>query len=270
MKAMLEKEIEAFVKAYQEKPATVSSWKKPIVGYASAKDTMFVELKEIVSPTHALPQDFLENAETVIAYFLPFDESIVKSNWAGRSSSVEWGQSYIETNNLIVELNTFIKNLLEEKGYQATLIPTAHHFTPKTLISDWSQRHVGYVAGLGKFGLNRMLITEKGCCGRIGSIVTNLRIKPTERKQDESCFYKANGSCKKCANKCVNEALFENEAQFDRNKCYEMCLYNVENLKDIGYTDVCGKCLVEVPCSFIDPVSKLKKGRALSNEESLK
>lgn len=36
-------------------------------------------------------------------------------------------------------------------------------------MSEWSHRHAAYIAGLGIFGINNMLITNKGCVGRIPS-----------------------------------------------------------------------------------------------------
>jgi hypothetical protein len=38
-----------------------------------------------------------------------------------------------------------------------------------------------------------------------------------------------------------------------------MCLENAEHHKNIGYADVCGKCVVGLPCSFKDPSSLLKR-----------
>ncbi|MFU8795253.1 MAG: hypothetical protein ACNA7Z_07765 [Dethiobacteria bacterium] len=56
-----------------------------------------------------------------------------------------------------------------------------------------------------------MLITGNGCCGRIGSRVTDLFLKPTPRPSREYCLYKAIGICGRCVEKCVNDALY-----FDR------------------------------------------------------
>lgn len=53
--------------------------------------------------------------------------------------------------------------------------------------------------------------------------------------------------------KCVNNALKIDS--FDRHKCYEMCLINDKFHSDLGLVDVCGKCLVGVPCSTKNPTS---------------
>ncbi len=248
--------IKQFVEQYPERMNVQTKWKEPLIAYADSMDEMFDKLKDVVSPSHAMPKDFLPEAKTVVAYFIPFDEAIVKSNMEGKESSKVWAKAYIETNQLILDLNTFIKNELQNLGYKSNIIPATHNFDYKKLISDWSHRHVAFIAGLGKFGLNNMLITDKGCCGRVGTFITDLKIEPTKRNNSENCLYKHMNVCKKCVDRCVNDALKIDS--FDRHKCYEMCLYNDKLHSDIGLSDVCGKCLVNVPCSTTNPV-KLNK-----------
>lgn len=252
MKDKLEIIIKQFVKHYSETRKVQTKWKEPIIAYADAMDKMFYNLKEAVSASHALPKDLLTEAKTVVTYFIPFDELVVKSNIEGKESSKIWVKAYIETNQLILDLNTNIRDELKELGYNSNIIPATHNFDEKKLISDWSHRHVAFIAGLGTFGLNNMLITDKGCCGRIGSFVTDLKIEPTKRKDKENCLYKHMNVCKKCVGRCVNNALKIDS--FDRHKCYEMCLYNDKFHSDQGLADVCGKCLVNVPCSITNPV----------------
>ena len=215
----------------------------------------FYNLRDVVSPSHSLPKDFLQEAKTVVSYFIPFDEVTIKSNIEGKESSKIWAKTYIETNQLIVDLNIFMKNELQKLGYKSNIIPATHNFDNEKLICDWSQRHVAVIAGLGTFGLNNMLITDNGCCGRIGSFITDLLIDPTEKVTGNNCLYKHMNTCKKCVDRCVNNALKVD--CFDRNKCNEMCLYNDKIHSDIGFSDVCGKCLVNVPCSTTNPVKQM-------------
>ncbi len=253
MKEKLENLIKTFIKEYSESHNTNSSWKKPLIAYADASDDDFLKLKKIVSPTHALPNDFLSTAKTVVTYFIPFNDNIVKSNINKRHSSKEWSIAYIETNKLIFDLNTFIKAELEKLGFNSNIIPATHNFDTKKLISDWSHRHAAVIAGLGTFGINNMLITDKGCCGRVGSFITDMKIEPTKKKETENCLYKSLNVCRKCVDKCVNNALKIDS--FDRHKCYEMCLINDKFHSDLGLVDVCGKCLVGVPCSTKNPTN---------------
>lgn len=257
MKNQLEELIKEFIKTYQESDGIESRWKEPLICYADASDEKFYKLKEIVSPSHAMPQDFLPEAKTVVSYFIPFEDYIIESNVEERASSKIWAKAYIETNKLILDLNSYIKVKLEKLGYKSNIIPATHNFDTTKLISDWSHRHVAYIAGLGTFGLNNMLITDKGCCGRVGSFVTDLKLEPSKIKAGENCLYKSNNICKKCVSRCVNDALKVDS--FDRHKCYEMCLYNAEVHSDIGLSDVCGKCLVNLPCSTKNPSKLINK-----------
>ncbi len=123
-------------------------------------------------------------------------------------------------------------------------------------MSSWSHRHVAYFAGLGTFGLNNMLITEKGCCGRLGSLVTTAPIdmhsSPEYGLQNhEKCLNKTFGNCGLCIGKCVADAYTDHS--FDRFRCYAQCLENAQLHCEMGYADVCGKCLVGLPCSYRAP-----------------
>ena len=243
----------SYVNTYPELKQTSTVWQKPIISFTAADNSLFNILKEKIAPNHALPTDFLPNAQSVITYFIPFVKDTVTSNIEGVNASREWALAYIETNQLIHDINNFVKSKLFEHDHCA--IPGTHNFDKEKLNSNWSQRHVAYIAGLGSFGLNNMLITEKGCCGRIGSIITDLKLPPMPRSNRENCLYKYNGRCKKCIDRCVTSAL--TETAFNRFTCHEMCLINAGVFNELGYADVCGKCLVNLPCSFINPTIKL-------------
>ncbi|MGE5381733.1 MAG: hypothetical protein ACM3NT_11795 [Methylocystaceae bacterium] len=254
MNLSIGKLIQQYIAVYHEEHQTATQWLTPLAAYADADDPRFTQLKEAVGPNHALPHDLLEDAQTVIAYFVPFAKEVVKSNINGRDASKEWALAYIETNQLIVDLNQYIYEQLSKTGYSCSRIPPTHNFDKVKLISDWSHRHVAVIAGLGTLGLNNMLITKKGCCGRIGSLVTNLKIEPTIDAKPGSCLYKNDGTCQKCVKRCVNDAIKADS--FDRHRCYQMCLHNQDLYTDLGKADVCGKCVVGIPCSMRNPVSK--------------
>lgn len=240
-----------FVGDYSVENGTATDWDEPLVAFADANDSLFLKLRAVVSETHSLPTSLLADAKTVVAYFVPFKKEVALSNVGGSDCSREWAVAYIETNKLIVDLNRSLSQDLESSGFKSVILPPTHNFNEEELISDWSHKHVAYVAGLGNFGLHHMLITEKGCCGRLGSLITNVNIKPTERPNREFCLYKYNGSCKKCIENCMFEALKVDS--FDRHRCYEICLSNAESYSKLGLADVCGKCVCVVPCSFGNP-----------------
>jgi hypothetical protein len=40
---------------------------------------------------------------------------------------------------------------------------------------------------------------------------------------------------------------------FNRHACYAQCLCNAERYQELGLADVCGKCLINLPCSYQSP-----------------
>ena len=254
MKEAIREKVRNFVGEYQKRDGIETDWGTPLIGFASAEDPLFAHLRKVVSATHAVPTDLLEEAKTVVAFFLPFRKAMTSTNRQFRNCSEPWVVAYLETNEMIRQLSLSLQSFIDSEGHKTVVIPATHNFDKKRLISDWSHRHVAYIAGLGSFGLNNMLITEKGCCGRVGTFVTSAEIPPDTRGSESACLHKYDGSCGKCAQRCVNEALFDNS--FDRFACYKMCLENEKRHRSLGFADVCGKCLVAVPCSHTNPVLK--------------
>ncbi len=253
MKDRIRAEIEGIVARRHAERRTVTRWLAPIVGFASAGDPLFAASRQAVSPTHALPGDLLPGARTVIVWFVPFERSVATGNIPGTGASREWATAYVETNVLLAAIGTRLRELLEAGGHRAASPAPTHQFDRARLVSDWSHRHAAVAAGLGAFGHHNMLITANGCCGRLGSLATTVALAPDVRRSGEACLHKAGMPCLRCARRCVNGALHEDG--FDRFRCYAMCRKNGERLRDLGTADVCGKCLVGVPCSFTDPVA---------------
>jgi epoxyqueuosine reductase QueG len=245
--------IKDFIFSYPKLYKVETKWREPIVGFAAAKDPLFDEFKNIIRPSHATPRELLHSANSVVAYFIPFEKGLHKENYKmNHYASRSWAVAYVETNRLISRTNEHVKGELESKGYQMVLIPPTHNFDEKSLMSDWSHRHVAYVAGIGRFGSHNLIITEQGCSGRIGSFVTDLVLAPSPRLENEHCLYKAGFDCLKCVARCEYKALYAD--RFDRHACYRQLLINDRYYSDLELTDVCGKCSAMVPCSVINPV----------------
>lgn len=247
MKKSLENFIRKFVREYKKKERTITNWQEPIIGYASAHDPLFDELKEIVGDKHISPKTAMFSANTVISFFIPYEEETVLSNTDGKIASQDWAFAYIETNRLIEKLSLAIKERLEKKGY-ATILPPGQNMERASLSGNYSQRHTAYIAGLGTFGMNKLIITEKGCAGRFGSVITELKIEPTTRPTKEYCLYKLDGSCTSCINACPQNAL--TVKGFDAQKCTEHLESNQRIYRDLGNCNVCGKCVSNARCRF--------------------
>lgn len=251
MKRKITEWVKNFVKMYAENNNVNNVWREPVVGFAGANSEYVRKLKEIIMPEHKMPEDFLTDATIIIVYFLPFTREIANSNVNTKTNdaSHEWALGYTYTDEIVPQLNSFLKQKIEESGWKAE-IPSGIGMQEDILKSNWSHRHLAYAAGMGTFGINNMLITKQGCCGRYSSIVCNIPLEPDEPYKYELCLYKSKGICKKCVENCYSGALTLDG--FDRFKCYEACMKNI----DVFGVDVCGKCTTGIPCAFIAPGEK--------------
>lgn len=238
----------SYVKDYREEKGLPDLWRTPLVGYAGAYDPYIQKLSEIVTEVHKLPQDFMENPKVVISYFIPFTKELERTNVGveGNFASEEWAAAYKTTNTMMASLNEYLVDKIRELGGRAALTEGIGMLYD-ILKSNWSQRHIAYAAGLGTFGINNMLITKEGCCGRYNSIIADIPVAPSGHLEEENCLYKRKGICKKCVKNCFSGAL--TTEGFDRHKCYEAC---EKNLAVFG-VDVCGKCVTDIPCAFTAP-----------------
>ncbi len=248
--------INDFVSEYGKRPEITTKWGKPVVGFAAVDSPYIQSLPEIIRGTHGLPQQLMPDARIVIVYFVPFTRELADSNNnSSRYASVQWVQAYEQTNEMFGRLNSYIIDRLNEYGYKGAVHPAAGTFDHHELVSDWSFRHFAYAAGLGTFGLNNMLITPEGCCGRYNTVVTNLDVEAGRPMEKELCLYKSNGSCGICMKNCPAKAIAPEE--YDRHKCYEILNENAEKYSDEGCSyegssgsEVCGKCITASPCAF--------------------
>lgn len=224
-------------------------FRKPLVGFSSAGDPLYRQLKEIIGPEHLYPQDVLAEAKTVVSFFIAFSERVVSSNRNQESVAKEWAESYIKANQLISEISQKMIEYLEDQGIAAATVKATHTYDEKSLKCGWSHRSAAYISGLGKFGVNRMLITPVGCAGRYGSVIISHEIAPDTRTDEEFCIYYKKGTCLNCIKACPVGAL--DIEGFDKFKCHDRLLENAKQFTDLGCCDVCGKCVVAGPCAIM-------------------
>lgn len=237
------------IRSLVSEAGTVTEYREPLVGFAAAADLRFRELQQVVHPSHALPDDLLPGARSVVSFFLPFAPWVLEAN-AQHPEQVadEWAVAYVETNRLIGHITEQLIHDLAERGVRAAAEPASHNFDVKTLVSHWAHKSVAVIAGLGSFGLHQMVITDAGCAGRFGSLVldADLPIPPVETR--ERCLYWADGSCLECVTRCPVDALDPNQP-LDKQACWHRCQYIAKRFESLGRAEICGKCAIG-PCSL--------------------
>lgn len=239
--------IENRIKEIVSRAQGETPYREPLVGFASAQDPLFRELKTIIGPHHLLPEDLLPEAQTVVAFFIPFGEEVISANRKAEGVAREWALAYVETNRLIGDICREMQAWLGQEGIGVVYQQATHNFDPVNLQAAWSHKSAAVIAGLGRFGHHRLVITRKGCGGRFGSFVIDAEITPSPRLEEELCLYKKGSKCLYCVKACPVNAL--TEQGLDKEACYRRLLEVAETFQNLGLCDVCGKCSLG-PCAY--------------------
>lgn len=245
---------------------------EPLVGFSRGDDELYDFYKEHIDRDfYRTPAEWLEAVYgksfspaniSVISWFLPHtDDTKEKCRALDDCPSLEWTMVRVHGEECNRRLAKALEEHLKSQGFDAVAPMCSEQFSwgdsEKFLkISNWSERHVAYISGLGTFGLCDGLISKKGKAGRYGSVIVNLPLEPTERDYtvyNEYCM--AKDGCTACMKRCPAGAI--TEKGHDKLKCIK---YHAEFIKKIdherygydGYA-VCGLCQTGVPCESCNP-----------------
>jgi len=246
----------------------------PLIGFAAATDLLFTEYKSVIGEFHLTPVELVAASTpedpwapaTVISWVLPINDRTRASN---RNETVYPSRAWAETRNFGEQFNSALRRhmvgWLSGKGHRAAapqLMPAWREMgeTAVGIASAWSERHAAYAAGLGTFSLNDALITSKGIAHRLGSVITDLKLEPSERPYPErrsNCLYYREGTCGACIGRCPADAL--SRGGHDKYKCRSYVYGTIPDAvaEKYGVTATgCGLCQTNVPCEGGIPVGR--------------
>jgi epoxyqueuosine reductase QueG len=253
---------------------------EPLVNFADGDDPLFQDFKTIIASTHLTPREALAKALnktpselagsiSVISWILPIAEQTRKSNRSQKEfPSRFWSYTRWHGEKFNEALRAHLVQYLTGMGALAASPAIEPYFkwtsNEKGPYSNWSERHVAYVAGLGTFSLSDGFISERGIAHRIGSVVTDLEL-PVSRRQAAgpyaNCLAYNSVSCKSCIERCPAGAI--SEKGHDKIKCQSYTHDSIKHLIEEYNVGVpgCGLCQTKVPCEFRNPVKALKEKR---------
>ena len=244
-------------KAISPELVGLKMFEEPLVKFGSVKDALFEKYKEpgVIGPWFQGPEEWLPEGKTVISLFFPFTEAVKESNRKCNDiPSNEWLHGRIEGQAFLTEFMNKLKKRFEANGVMACVPSNDVRF--RQVIengvygSNWSERHVAYLCGLGTFGLSKGIITEKGMAGRFMSIIINLEIEADERPYTGIYDYCTN--CGACIRRCPADAIC-----FEKGKDHKICgdwNRKVKEMKTPRFG--CGICQTKVPCESRNPIRK--------------
>ena len=243
----------------------------PLVGFVRGDDPIFDRFKEIIGPHHVTPWEIMKwqaekngvappDAEdlSVVSFVMPItrktkNDNALMTDWPAQ----RWAQTRllgeIFSQKIVRELVTDLMG----QGILAIAPDVTPLFNKKRYpkvgwASPWSHRHIAYAAGLGTFGMQDFLITEKGCAHRLGSFVVNLKLAPNRTRPDDIhayCLHYQGRTCLQCAARCPVNAITAENAH-DKEACYQKVATSLKYCNKNYHLFIygCGLCTTGVPC----------------------
>ena len=173
----------------------------PLVGFASA-DAWDDPPFEPWVPGEFRPRAIYPEARTVVVIGMPVFLPILET-----TPSIYYHELYKTVNSLLDSNAYRIASLLNRRGYPSIPVPRDGYGSISILrerpLAFFSHRHAAYLAGLGNFGINNMLLTrEFGPRVRFTSIFTAAEIPPGKVMEEPLCI-----RCMRCRDACPVHAL---------------------------------------------------------------
>ena len=247
-----------------------------LVGFAAGPDPLFLKYKKLIGPFHLTPAEAMAMAAGrqgvkapaadqigVVSFILPFTDPIVETNAAQtRWCSPRWAQARLLGGLFTQKVQMALITELARYGILAAAPDMMPEFkasknTPVGYASNWSFRHLAYVAGLGSFGMSELFISEKGTAHRCGAVAVALPLKSNRDQAPHHrhhCLHYQTGECLECAQRCPVGAI--SEAGHDKNKCAKNVVSSWPRNQVKNRINIygCGLCSTNTPCSQESPV----------------
>ncbi|MDO9263258.1 MAG: epoxyqueuosine reductase [Desulfosalsimonadaceae bacterium] len=243
----------------------------PLVGFVRGDDPIFDTFKEVIGPHHFTPWEIMRwQAEkngvkppepkdlSVVSFVMPLTRNTKRDNAAASG----WPAERWALTRLLGEIfsQTMVREIIHDlmaRGILAISPDVTPKFNKKRYpkvgwASPWSHRHIAYAAGLGTFGMQDFLITEKGCAHRLGSFVVNLKLSPNRNRQEDIhayCLQYQGIPCLKCAARCPVNAITAENAH-SKETCYQKVAKSLKYCNKNYHIFIygCGLCATGVPC----------------------
>ena len=193
------------------------------------------------APKGHRPTDLLPNAKSVLSIGLRINKSSIHRL---PKTMREYKMSYDVANQRLNSLAWETARFLEDLGYDALAIPASSPYDKRKNFGDLSHKHAAVAAGLGRFGINNLVLTrDYGPYVRFVTVLTNALLRPDKPLTENICLM---GKCLKCVKACPAGAL-ENPVYdasegwlINKEKCHEY-------IQIFSGGDVCGLCIKACP-----------------------
>ncbi len=194
-------------------------------------------------PKEFWPKSIYPDVETVIVIGLPIQLPIVET-----APSIYYHELY-KTVNILLDIKAYeISNFLTEMGYPSIYLPRDGYGDIEVLLKKpmafFSHKHAAFLAGMGSFGENNVILTEEyGPRVRFTSIFTTAKIEGDKIKGTDLCKH-----CQRCVSQCPVNAIPERKGskEFPLPMDKLGCATRSKNLRE-KFISPCGICIKVCP-----------------------
>ncbi len=246
LKRKLEKEIRGAVEQFQEREDITCRFGEPVVGYVSVDDVRFDML--FARGFNGHPREIYRPGRTIILYYLPFEEDIVRANEESETPTEEWVRSYYESLWLAMAVNQTIRQVIVGQGRLISNLSNMVSWDDEHCREDWSYKFAAAIAGMGEMGPAGSFHMNGNYGGRVGGMITDGMYADKPQILEGAELQKA---LEKLIDPCLHEGPCSEEMiavcpggaitadGIDRNKCSAYCRTLNETTP---VPEVCGKC----------------------------
>jgi len=201
------------------------------------------------APEDRKPRVYLEDVRSIISIGYRLNCGPIQNLHASRSAYM---LEHDYANRHLDQASQKIARFLEERGFDAIGFDSGAGFyheagkTPERFAGDFSHKHAAVACGLGKFGLNNLVLSPKwGPRIRLSTIVTNAQLKYDLPLEENPCLAP---ECEECVKICPVHALDGWKERYDpekgwvidKKKCYDYIFTTLKGQR-------CGLCIKACP-----------------------
>ncbi len=241
----------------------------PLLGAQRADHPIFADLASRI-PGHLTPAQVFEevhgagaDSRSVLSMAVPSTPEVVAANAAEKKlPAALWLKTKLwNIQQVCPRVREVLAAFLEARGARCLCVTQCALFaagdTEDGPRSNWSERHIAYASGLGTFGLNGALITERGVAHRLMSVVTDCAIEPVGEVAADPfghCLYRRHGTCGACIRRCPIGAITADghAPAVCAGQEREIVPPLVRERYDLDVPG-CGLCMTGVPCATRNP-----------------
>ena len=188
----------------------------------------------LVATFHPEIRDISERLNTAISVGVPLSGVVMKT--IRNRPNMLYKAHYQQVNHTLNDIAFAVSSEIERQGFASMPIPASQILDQKMLKAHLSHREIAYHAGLGWWGRNNLLITEKyGSSVRLVTVLTDMKLE-TDTPIERDCE-----DCYACLDACPVNAIAEERENFNLASCYKQ-VQEFARHNNYGHL-ICGLCL---------------------------